>query len=103
MKTIVAILLLSAAMVTHAEDVQSFLVCEEWPVVKQMLDASAERPFLKGLSHRGINGELARFETIIFVNPDSGTFTVVERWTDEMFCVVQSGTVIRPYSALSDN
>ena len=102
MKTIVAACMLSAAMVASAEPVQAVLVCESWPVVRQMLDNHGEKALLKGLSHRGINQELVQFETIIFVNPDSGGFTVVERWDTEMFCVVQTGSVLRPFSADSN-
>ena len=98
MRTIVACLALLTAVVSHAETVQSILVCESWPVVREVINNSAERPLLRGVSNRGINNELVQFETIIFVNPDSGSFTVVERWNDELFCVVQSGVNMHTHS-----
>jgi len=98
MKTIVAILSLAAAMCSHAETAQSTVACEDWPTVKQVIEASGERALLRGLSHRGINDQLVQFETIVFVNPENGSFTVVERWADTMFCVVQVGSQMHTYS-----
>jgi hypothetical protein len=82
-----------------AQQVYSVLHCDNWPKIKLVLDQNGEEPALRGLSSRQINEQVVNLETILFVNPQNGNYTVVEHWSTEMFCVVQSGATLRPYKS----
>jgi succinyl-CoA synthetase alpha subunit len=52
---------------------------------------------------RGVSVPLGKkdtvFTTVIFVNPQTNTFTIVEQVTDDRYCVIVLGTEFQPASA----
>jgi hypothetical protein len=52
-----------------------------------------ELPFVRGQSHAPNSGNLS---LVIFANPDTGTFTIVERAGKDLYCILAVGSKFEP-------
>jgi hypothetical protein len=73
------------------------VVCADKLAMAQMLEEYGERAMLTMISHRQINGATAQVPTVLFVNRDTQSWTLVERPSPELYCAVAVGDNIRPY------
>lgn len=71
--------------------------CSTQERVTAMLKQFEEIPMLGMVSERQINdGKVMSFATIMFVNPNTKTYTVVEQFTEEIYCVTVVGKNVTP-------
>jgi hypothetical protein len=62
-----------------------------------------ESPMMTMTSTRILNEKMIRNSpTILFANPKEGSWTLVEKATDELYCVVATGVGITPIRNKSD-
>jgi hypothetical protein len=74
------------------------MVCVRAEVVYSSLDEFGERPMMHMVSHRRMFDEsVSSYPTIMFVNPNTGTWSLVEKHTEEILCIVAIGQQMRPY------
>lgn len=99
MRTLVAAVLLTWSLLANAQTFQSQTTCAEWQVIGQIIAQFGEQPALQGLSNRILDGQRTQVVTIIFLNPVNHSFTTIEKWGDDMFCVIQTGESLVPYNA----
>ena len=82
--------------------IQTKIICTEDKVIYSSLDEYGEKPLLHMISHRKINDgteeSINSYPTILFVNPNTGTWTLVEKHTENILCVVTIGQQLKPYS-----
>ncbi len=80
---------------------QSKMVCVRAEVVYSSLDEYGEKPMMHMISHRRTNDEngesVNSYPTIMFVNPNTGTWSLVEKHTENILCIIGIGQQIRPY------
>ena len=72
--------------------------CGSQEQLMQMLKKYEERPLLQMLSQRKLSAEGAEYMTIIFANPKKQTYTIVEQFTEDAYCITGSGRGIMPYN-----
>jgi len=81
--------------------VQNKMVCVQAEVVYSSLDEYGEKPMMHMVSQRRTNDEngesINSYPTIMFVNPNTGTWSLVEKHTENILCIVGIGQQIRPY------
>jgi hypothetical protein len=56
-----------------------------------------EQPMLVMNTSREINGKETNLVTILFVNPQTKTWTLAEQWTETEICVISVGKGIVPF------
>jgi hypothetical protein len=56
-----------------------------------------ERPMLVMRTSRELNGKEVDLITILFVNPETKSWTLAEKWSENEICVVSVGTGITPF------
>lgn len=82
--------------------IQTKIICTEDKVIYSSLDEYGEKPMVHMVSHRKINDgteeSINSYPTILFVNPNTGTWTLVEKHTENILCVVTIGQQLKPYS-----
>jgi hypothetical protein len=82
--------------------IQTKIICTEDKVIYSSLDEYGEKPLLHMISHRKIKDgneeSIESYPTILFVNPTTGTWTLVEKHTENILCVVTIGQQLKPYS-----
>lgn len=105
MKTLFAILLVIPSLIlAQTPDPKEPLIHGSVPVVCAGLEDFAETmhefgevPMLTGLSNRDTgNKVMTPFALVVFANPKTGTFTIVEQVADR-YCVISLGENLQPY------
>lgn len=72
-------------------------VCSTGADIYKVLTDYDEKPMLKMKSNRLKRGTLVPYSNILFVNAKEGSFTMVEQYEEDLFCVVALGTDLEPY------
>lgn len=72
-------------------------VCSTGADIHKVLTEYNEEPMLKMTSNRSVGGKVANFSNILFVNAKEGSFTMVEQYEKDLFCIVAVGTDLKPY------
>lgn len=73
------------------------VICTDKKEMSEILEAHGERAMMTMISHREIGGEVAEVPTVLFANPETLSWTLVERPRPEVYCAVGMGDNIRPY------
>ena len=74
------------------------LVCGSEAGMSEVLDKYGEIPFATMTAFREIPGSgFTNNAMVIFVNPKTKTFTILEQLTKDVYCVVSLGDNINPY------
>jgi hypothetical protein len=74
------------------------LVCASEAGVEEVLNKYGEIPFATMTTFREISGSgFTNNPMVIFVNPKTKTFTILEQITTDLYCVVSLGDNISPY------
>lgn len=75
------------------------LACGGEDLLNSVLNKYEELPFATMSSTREIAGVGFRINhLIIFVNPKTKTYTMIERFSEEVYCIVSVGEGISPYT-----
>ena len=70
------------------------VVCVKLRELAEVLSKYGEQPLAQGSAHRDVTGPVIM---VIFANPETGTWTVVEKITaSDTYCVVSTGDKFRP-------
>ena len=62
-----------------------------------------ETPLISFSTMRIIQGQEIHLVSMLFVNQETMTWTLVERWSSDIYCVVAAGTGFEPYSNPKNN
>ena len=74
-------------------------VCTDLKTVSGTIKEYGELPFLTSTGHR-IDGDKKKYNpTFLFLNPQSRSWTMVEKVDENVFCVIAAGTKMEPYKA----
>ena len=104
LKKILASLALTAGIIhpsTASEITQlpTSLMCVDKQGINQTITEFEELSFAGGVSMRDLPGVgLVKNNLVIFVNPKNKSWTIVERFNKDMYCVVAVGEGFRPLS-----
>ena len=66
--------------------------------MESVLNKFEERAFAKLKSERLVGSDTVKVESIMFANPKTRTWTIVEYVAEEMYCVVAVGSNLEPYT-----
>ena len=72
------------------------MICTSAEAVSEMLTEYEEVPALRGFTTREtINGFVDNFFTI-YVNPKNRSWTMIEKYSEDMYCLVVAGHSMKP-------
>jgi hypothetical protein len=71
-------------------------VCVDAETLSKTVDEFKELPFARGISLDLGNAESAPQSLVIFVNPRTQTWTMVERVNDNQYCIMALGQKFEP-------
>ena len=104
LKKILASLVLTVGTIhpSIASEITQFpthLMCVDQKGLTQTITEFEELSFAGGVSMRDVPGVgLVKNNLVIFVNPKTQSWTIVERFTKDMYCVIALGEGFRPLS-----
>lgn len=87
MNKLVLVSLLFLSSVAHSSAFNAVIPCGSMEEAQELLKQYGEKPMLQMNSSRGESNNT----TILFVNPETKTYTLLEKVTDYHYCVVSSG------------
>ena len=103
MRTLVLIFtLLSTAAVFAQEDTASqyfptTILCTNWETVGRSLSRYGEKPMIKSQSIRFVGGNRQMVHMIIFTNPETRTWTMIEQFDNELYCIMGAGEDLQAF------
>jgi hypothetical protein len=107
MRALVA-LLLAATVNTGAtatnEEEYTFLtpfdaICTTKQIFAETIARYGEVPIMRGQSLRNVNGAMVVMNTVLFMNMQTGSWTLAEHMGEDAFCVVAMGQNWEVYNA----
>jgi hypothetical protein len=103
-KTAITSLALTAGLITHPsianDDITTIpmdVVCVHPSVLSDTLEEFGEIPFLQMNSTREIDGRVVTNPTVMFMNPETKTWTMAERLSKNVYCVIAIGDFVMPF------
>lgn len=78
--------------------VDSKITCASFAVINEALEKYGEIPFVTMTAYRmSRNQKVVEIPAVMFVNPKTKTYTVVEQFNEKVYCVVSMGEEVKPY------
>lgn len=82
---------------SRVETIRFEATCGSVQTMASFLKEFGEKPTLTLVSNRDINGDIVAFPSMLFVNFETKTWTLVEQVTKTRFCVTATGDEVKPY------
>jgi len=73
------------------------IVCSEWADLDAVTKEVKEDPAFRFSALRIINGVKRLVPGMIFLNKGTTSFTIIERWDEDQYCVIALGEAMLPY------
>lgn len=103
-KTFVTSLALTAGLATQPSTANEQIInipmeitCVTGKVLTETLEEFGEIPFIQMNSTRETDGGIVSNPTVIFMNPDTKTWTMAERIERDIYCVIAIGDFAMPF------
>lgn len=91
--------LVHPSIASEVIEVDTKLSCVSWDTLNEALNKYGEVPFAKMTAYRALrNNDIMNLPTVMFVNPTTKSFTLVEKFSDQLYCVVSMGERLSPSS-----
>lgn len=72
-------------------------MCLDRETMDKVLSDNKEEPFVTGVGHRVSEGDKVYHPTVIFMNPKTGSWTLVEITSENKYCITAVGSKMLPY------
>lgn len=73
------------------------LTCVSWETLNEALEKYGEIPFVNMTAYRALrNNDVMSLPTVMFVNPKTKSYTLVEKFSEQLYCVVSIGEQVSP-------
>lgn len=79
------------------------LLCTTSKGLEQVLDKHGEEAALTAMGIRDIDGNFVAVSTVLFINPKTKSWTLVEKIKEDLYCVAALGESISPYISEEKN
>lgn len=101
MKKVIAAVLFSAMSWTAMAQervIEFSATCVSMQTLGPLLTEFKELPGLVMTTNREINGKVVEFKTVMFINYQTGSWTLAERVADNEYCITALGENIKPFT-----
>jgi len=89
--------LFHTSIASELKQINSQLVCGNYDSIDATIKEYNEIPFVRMSGYRlSSSGNVSQNQIVIFVNPQTKTYTIVERFSSEIYCVVSIGEKMSP-------
>lgn len=96
MKKLLAMFLLVPTLVLAEPKKATYeTICLNGEDLTDTINSFNELPFVRGLS-LPLNSQETKLSLVIFANPTTGTFTIVERADTDLYCILSVGGGFEP-------
>ena len=96
-KFLFCLMLISTPAMAKPEVVKFDAYCVDANGLGEMLAKYEELPMMTMASGRTVKGSDKIFPSVLFANPKAKTWTLAEQVSENIYCVVATGSEIAPY------
>lgn len=87
----------SHAIASENQKLNIEVQCTNLMGITAVLEEFGEHPLLTGIAGRPNGDKIVGLATILFVNPETQTWTLVEQFDKDLYCATASGSDIKPF------
>lgn len=89
--------LIHPSIASEILQIDTKLSCASWERINETLEKYGEIPFVNMNAYRALrNNDVMNLPAIMFVNPKTKSYTLVEKFSDQLYCVVSIGEQVSP-------
>ena len=96
-KLLSTLLFLPALAIAQVEYVNFETVCVSQKMLEESMTKHGEKPFITAVGHRFVGDKKVFNPVVMFMNPDTKSWTLVEKVEPNSFCVIGVGTKMEPF------
>lgn len=103
-KILLSLLLVPLMAFAQVTLIPTSKICSDREILNSALTDFEEQPLLIMSNNKVIDDQkIESHVTILFANNKTGSWTLVEQWNDNFFCVVAMGSNIKPFSSINNS
>jgi hypothetical protein len=91
------LLFLPALAIAQVEYVHFETICIDQKMLEETTAKHGEKPFITAVGHRLVGDKKVFHPVVMFMNPNTKSWTLVERVEPNSFCVIGVGTKMEPF------
>ena len=96
-KLLSTLLFLPALAIGQSEIVQFESICVPLEILEESMKKYGEKPFITSTGHRMFGDVKISHATVLFMNPETKTWTMVEKVESNSYCIIGIGSNMKPY------
>jgi len=96
-KLLSTLLFLPALAIGQVESVYFESICVPQKDLEASMMKHGEKPFITALAYRITEGKPMSHPIVVFMNPNTKSWTLVEKTDSNSFCVIGVGTKMEPF------
>lgn len=97
-KILSSLLIVPSFALAQIVNMPTMKVCTNAEQLVNTIEEFGELPLLNMISSNIIeDAKVEGYKMVLFTNPKTGTFTLVEQWNEDFYCVVALGGELKPY------
>lgn len=85
------------SIASEAKTIKTDLICTDIVSLDQVLTKYGEEAVLTMVSNRETRRGIQANATVFFMNPDTKTWTLVEKFSEKDYCIIAVGEKVSPY------
>jgi len=96
-KLLSTLFFIPALAVGQVETIQFETVCVSLEILEESMKKYGEKPFITSTGHRTSGDEKLFHATVLFMNTETKTWTMVEKIASNSYCIIGIGSNMKPY------
>lgn len=90
--------LIHISIASEPKQIDTKISCTSYEILNEVLEKYGEIPFVSMTAYRVVgSGRVVAHPAIMFVNPKTKSYTIVEKFSDALYCIVSTGEELSPY------
>lgn len=89
--------IIQTSIASEPSQIDSKITCASFAVINEALEKYGEKPFVTMTAYRIFKDRAVEVPAVMFVNPKTKTYTIVEKFNERFYCVVSIGEEVSPY------
>jgi hypothetical protein len=96
-KLLSTLLFFPALAIGQVETVHFETICVPLEILEESMRKYGEKPFITSIGHRVFGDEKLSHATVLFMNTETKTWTMVEKIGPNSYCIIGIGSNMKPY------
>ena len=96
-KLLSTFLFVPALAMAEAEVIHFESICADLETLENTVTKFGEKPFITAVGHRQIDNKKVYHPVVFFMNPETKSWSIVEKLNEDTYCMIALGSKMQPY------